>query len=38
MRRTYIPIAIILAALFKQAQAADLVVTKSVERSEITPH
>ena len=37
MRRTYIPLAIILAALFEQAQAADLVVTKTVERSEITP-
>ena len=37
MRRNYIPLAIILAALFEQAQAADLVVTKTVERSEITP-
>ena len=37
MRRTFIPLAIILAALFAKAQAADLTITKTIERSEITP-
>lgn len=37
MRRSLIPLAIILAASFAKAQAADLTVTKTIERSEITP-
>lgn len=37
MRHTSIPLAIILTALFAQAQAADLTITKIIERSEITP-